>query len=148
MIGRLLHFSFLLTRPLTVGVRAAIRMRDGQFILVRHTYTSGWHFPGGGLASNEVAGAALLRETEQELGITITDEPTLFGVYFNRAVSKRDHVLLFQCRYDGDLPAKSPSYEIAEIAAFHPDNLPEDVDSGTARRIREITCGDAAQPEW
>jgi 8-oxo-dGTP pyrophosphatase MutT (NUDIX family) len=148
MVGRLLHLYFLLTRPLTIGVRAAIRMRDGKFILVRHTYTPGWHFPGGGLARNEVAKQALLREIEQELGIQIVAEPALLGVYFNRAVSKRDHVLLFQCGYDGDLPAKSSSYEIAEIAAFASDHLPEYVDRGTARRIREIAYGETAQSEW
>jgi ADP-ribose pyrophosphatase YjhB (NUDIX family) len=148
MIGRLLHLSFLVTRPLTIGVRAAIRMRDDKFVLVRHTYTPGWHFPGGGLARNEVAREALLRETEQELGIRMITEPTLFGVYFNRAVSKRDHVLLFQCRYDGDLPMKSPSYEIADIAAFDADHLPEEVDHGTARRIREIAYGETVTLEW
>lgn len=148
MIGRLLHLSFLVTRPLTIGVRAAIRMRDDKFVLVRHTYTPGWHFPGGGLGRNEVAKEALLRETEQELGIRIVAEPTLFGVYSNRAVSKRDHVLLFLCRYDGDLPAKSPSYEIADIAVFDPDHLPEDVDLCTARRIREIAYGETVTPLW
>ncbi|MDA0961871.1 MAG: NUDIX domain-containing protein [Proteobacteria bacterium] len=144
----MLHLYFLLTRPLTIGVRAAIRMRDGKFVLVRHTYTPGWHFPGGGLAKNEVAREALLREVEQELGIQIRSELALLGLYFNRAVSKRDHVLLFHCRYDGDLPVKSPSYEIAEIAAFDSDRLPEDMDPGTARRIREIAFGETAQPEW
>lgn len=148
MFGRLLHIYFLLTRPLTMGVRAAIRMQDGKVVLVRHTYTPGWHFPGGGLETNEIARDALCREVEQEVGIQLTAEPTLFGVYFNRGVSKRDHVLLFECAYGGELPAKSPSYEIAEIAAFDPDSLPADIDPGTAQRTREILLEAPVRPEW
>ena len=49
LFSRALHTYFLLTRGLTIGVRAIVRTEDDKFLLVRHTYTPGWHFPGGGV---------------------------------------------------------------------------------------------------
>ena len=46
---RLLHWSFLLTRPISLGVRAIAVDADDKVLLVRHGYVSGWHFPGGGV---------------------------------------------------------------------------------------------------
>ena len=45
---RLLHWSFLLLRPMTLGVRGVVADADERVLLVRHGYVSGWHFPGGG----------------------------------------------------------------------------------------------------
>ncbi|WP_227538427.1 NUDIX domain-containing protein [Tritonibacter mobilis] len=52
---RLLHAYFLITRGMTLGARAIVRSDDGKFLLVRHTYTPGWHFPGGGVEKGFVA---------------------------------------------------------------------------------------------
>jgi 8-oxo-dGTP pyrophosphatase MutT (NUDIX family) len=145
---RLRHHYFLFARPLTLGVRAAIRMPDGKFILVKHTYMPGWHFPGGGLEKNEIANQALIREVEQEVGINIISDVAIFAIFFNRAVSNRDHILLFLCEFDGDLPKEPSSFEIAEISAFGLENLPDDVDPGTVRRMREIIHLEKPRSEW
>lgn len=145
---RMLHIYFLIARPLTIGVRGAIRLEDGRVVLVRHSYTPRWHFPGGGLEKREIAKEALVREIEQEIGITIDEEPQLFGVYWNRVISNRDHVLLFTCVYHGALPAVSPSLEISQIGAFALDDLPADIDPGTAQCLREIAGDTPARPEW
>lgn len=148
MFGRVLHTYFLATRALTLGVRAAVITPDDMFVLVRHSYTPGWHFPGGGLEMNEIASEGLRREIEQEAGISAPLDLSLFGVYFNQAVSKRDHVLLFTCRYSGRIPRKSASLEIAAIRAFGLDDLPSDIDRGTERRMREIQGLEKMDSVW
>ena len=145
---RLLHLYFLLTRALTLGVRAAIRTPDGKFILVRHTYTPGWHFPGGGVEKGEIAIEALRREVSQEVAIDLRDQPSLLGVYYNRQVSRRDHVLLYLCAYNGALPTHVANAEIECFDTFGLEDLPADIDPGTERRIREIVLAEAQGGEW
>ena len=48
LIRRTMHLWWRLSRPMTLGVRAAI-LRDGEVFLVRHGYIAGWHLPGGGV---------------------------------------------------------------------------------------------------
>jgi hypothetical protein len=46
--SRLFHAWFLMTRPMTLGVRALAFDADRRVLLVKHTYVAGWHLPGGG----------------------------------------------------------------------------------------------------
>lgn len=145
---RALHTYFLMSRGLTLGVRAIVRSTDGKFLLVRHTYTSGWHFPGGGVEKGETATHALHNELKQETGLRIAGKPILHGVFQNIDVSKRDHVLVYICDVDGDFPGKPESLEIAEIGYFDFGSLPEDTDAGTIRRMNEITYGTETSDVW
>ena len=52
---RLLHWSFLVTRPMSLGVRAIVVGAEDKVLLVRHGYVSGWHFPGGGVEVGETS---------------------------------------------------------------------------------------------
>ena len=57
---------------MTLGVRAVVRSPNGEFLLVRHTYTPGWHFPGGGSELGQAAEAALADELTQETGLCVS----------------------------------------------------------------------------
>jgi 8-oxo-dGTP pyrophosphatase MutT (NUDIX family) len=117
-------------------------------LLVRHTYTAGWHFPGGGVEKNETAESALARELEQETGLKLIGVPALHGVFFNRSVSVRDHVLVYLCEADGEVLANPQNLEIAEAKFFDLEQLPHDIALGTRRRLEEITKQKQPAKEW
>src|SRR3569833_3499042 len=70
-------------KRLTVGVRAVLL--DGRkVLLVKHTYTPGWQFPGGGVEPGETAEAAAAREALEEAGYAVDGRPVLHGFFLNR----------------------------------------------------------------
>jgi 8-oxo-dGTP pyrophosphatase MutT (NUDIX family) len=143
-----LHMYWRVTRGLTLGVRAVVVDERERVFLVRHTYTSGWHFPGGGVEPGESALDALRRELREEAGIVAGGEPRLHGVFFNRAVSVRDHVVVYRVDEFDVAAAKSPDMEIAE-AGFHPIAAPPpETNPGTLRRLRELAGEVPLSPDW
>lgn len=143
-----LHKYFLFTRGLTVGVRAIVRSRDGKFLLVRHTYTPGWHLPGGGVEKGETIERALRKELEQETGLELVGRPRLHGVFLNDGVSGRDHVFVYLCDVSNDVPSNRTSIEIADVGYFDSTELPNGIDAGTERRIRELIEGTEPAEKW
>ena len=115
LFSRSLHTYFLMRRGLTLGVRAIVLSDDGKFLLVRHTYTPGWHFPGGGVEKGQMAEQALRDELRQETGLQIAGKPIMHGLFYNNNVSRRDHVLAYHCVVSEGSKAKPMSIEIAEI---------------------------------
>ena len=153
IFSRLLLRSYLFVsqiwRGMTLGVRAAVFDAEGRVLLVKHSYTPGWHLPGGAVERGETAAQALERELGEEAGIRLSAPATLFGIYFNRRVAPRDHVALYVCRdWTQPAPPKVPNLEIV-ACGFHPlDDLPEGVTSGTQRRLAEIAEGRPPDAEW
>ena len=91
---------------------------------------------------------ALVDELAQETGVCISGVAQLHGVFFNSGVSVRDHVVVYMCDAEGELPIKSPSLEIVDLRYFAPECLPPDVDPGTERRIQEIAFGKSISRGW
>ncbi|HEX2553014.1 MAG TPA: NUDIX domain-containing protein [Microvirga sp.] len=142
-----LHRYWRLTRGLTLGVRGAVLDGENRVLLVRHTYAKGWHMPGGGVEPRETALAALARELDEEACVALAGPPRLHGVFFNRKVGKRDHVLVYVVRDFAVRAEKRPDREIAEIGFFPLDALPEATTAPTRRRLAEIAAGAADLPE-
>ncbi len=136
LIG-MLHRYFLLSRGLTLGVRAACFDQEGRVFLVRHTYIPGWYLPGGGVERRETALEALERELAEEGNLTLIAPPQLFQVYFNKATSPRDHVLLYRAEVTQGAP-RVPDREIAESGFFSLDALPAGTTPATLRRLKEV----------
>jgi ADP-ribose pyrophosphatase YjhB (NUDIX family) len=135
---RLLHLSFLLTRPVTLGVRAIVVDADEHVLLVRHGYVSGWHFPGGGVEAGETCVEALEREVREEAMVAIDGPPVLHGVFLNAKLSRRDHVAVYLIRAFRVLGERAPDWEIEDARFFPRSALPEGTTAATRARLAEI----------
>ena len=147
-IRRLLHFYWRFSRGLTVGVRAVVVGSDGRIFLVKHSYVAGWHLPGGGVEPGETLATALARELREEGNIELTAPAVLFAVYFNRHISRRDHVALYVARSFRQSAPPRPNREIVAHGFFAVDALPAGTTPATRQRIEEVLTGRAAAELW
>ncbi|MBX6328688.1 MAG: NUDIX domain-containing protein [Pseudolabrys sp.] len=146
--SRLAHIYWRFSRPATLGVRAMVIDGQGRLFLVKHSYVEGWHLPGGGVETGETVFDALARELAEEGNIELTAAPRLYGIYFNKRVSRRDHVVLFVVRDFLQSAPPKPGHEIVAHGFFMPDALPEDTSRATRARIAEVFGGAAVSELW
>ena len=135
-------------RGMTLGAQGAVIDREGRVLLVRHGYRPGWWFPGGGVEWGETIQTALARELDEEVGVTLTGEPKLHGIFSNNASFSGDHIAVFVVRQferRGDYFKRG---EIAEAAMFSRADLPRQIDPGTRARIAEIFDDTPLRPHW
>jgi len=144
----LMHLYWRLVRGLTLGVRGLVIDGQDRVFLVKHTYVTGWHLPGGGVEPGETVYDALARELKEEGNIEVAGTPEQFAIYFHGSVSRRDHVVLFVVR-DFFQPAPPvPDTEIAAHGFFPRDALPEDTTRATRARIAEAMAGATVSRRW
>ncbi len=133
---------------MTLGVRAAVLDPEKGVLLVRHTYTHGWFMPGGGVEPGETALEALARELEEEAQVRWTAPPVFHGLFFNPAMSRRDHVATYVVRDFVQLGPRQPDREIAEARFFPLDSLPDQATRATRARLAEILGGLPPAQRW
>jgi len=148
LIRRLMHFYWRFARGATLGARAMVIDGDGRIFLVKHSYVSGWHLPGGGVETGESFRTALARELAEEGNILMTAPPVLHGVFFNKSASRRDHVALFVVREFRQDAVPKPNHEIVAHGFFAPDALPEGATRATRARIAEVLSSAPASEMW
>ena len=148
MLRRLLHAYWRFARPMTLGVRALVMDESGRVLLVKHSYVSGWHLPGGGVEAGETLRQALARELLEEGHIEVTGTPELHGVFFNSRVSRRDHVALYVVRDFRMAASPVADREIVARGFFPIDALPGDTTLATRARIRELFAGAPKTEAW
>jgi 8-oxo-dGTP pyrophosphatase MutT (NUDIX family) len=123
------------------GVRAVVVTPAGRIVLVRQTYTQGWHLPAGGRGSREHPRNAILRELREEIGLVggaaaLVDEVQL-------TLGRRSHlVTTFVVRDAAYRPRRN--LEIEEVAEFPPDRLPADLTSGSRAAIDRALAEEVA----
>ena len=145
---RVLHFYWRFSRGVTLGVRAVVIDGSGRVFLIAHSYVPGWHLPGGGVEVGETAAHALARELREEGNIELEETPPLFGVYFNRRISRRDHVALYVVRSFRQPAPPQPNHEIIAHGFFAPDALPAETTRATRERIAEVLHGRTPAELW
>jgi ADP-ribose pyrophosphatase YjhB (NUDIX family) len=148
MLGRVLHAYWRFMRPMTLGVRALVLDGSGRILLVKHSYVSGWHLPGGGVEAGETLAEALAREVLEEGKIELTGPPQLHGVFFNSRASRRDHVAVFVVRDFRAAPSPAADREIVACGFFAVDALPSDTTPATRARILEVLAGAPKTERW
>ncbi|ABD86945.1 NUDIX hydrolase [Rhodopseudomonas palustris BisB18] len=147
-LRRVFHLYWRLARGMTLGVRGLVLDDAGRVFLIRHTYVSGWHLPGGGVEVGETFREALCREVMEEGRIEIVGEPDLHGVFLNSHVSPRDHVAVYVIRQFRQDRVPAPNREIAESGFFAVDALPAGTTLGTRLRIAEVLDGARPPLTW
>ncbi len=133
---------------MTLGVRAVVLDSDNRVFLVKHSYVSGWHLPGGGVEVGETFREALERELMEEGSIALAGEPKLHGLFFNSHVSRRDHVAIYVVRQFHQDRLPEPNREIVACGFFAADALPADATQGTRLRIAEVLENREPSATW
>ena len=137
-LRRVFHLYWRFARGMTLGVRGLVLDGDSRVFLVKHSYVSGWHLPGGGVEVGETLFDALARELMEEGRIELTGEPELHGVFFNSYASRRDHVAVYVIRRFRQETLPEPNREIVACGFFDAAALPADTTAGTRQRIAEL----------
>jgi len=143
-----LHRYWRYSRGMTLGARGMIFDGDSRVFLVKHSYVSGWHMPGGGVEKGETILAALERELREEGNIEVSEPPVLHAVYFNKRISRRDHVALYIVRQFRQIGPPEPNHEIIAHGFFPTDELPADTSRATRERIAEVLTGRPPAELW
>lgn len=137
----------LVRQSVIMGVRVVVFDGADHVFLVRHSYTPGWHFPGGGVDKRETCRMAAIREVREEAGLTLEGDIELLGIYLNRAMASRNHVAVYVARAFDRIADPRPDWEIVERGFFPLDALPDGTTASTRTRLAEIAGGGAARSE-
>ncbi|WP_018699710.1 NUDIX domain-containing protein [Amorphus coralli] len=146
---RLLRVRHRVRLGVSLGVKGMVLTPGNEVFLVRHSYLPGFHLPGGGVDPGETVHEAMARELREEGNLELGSPASLFGVYFNEALDRRDHVVLFVAR-DATQPAppQVPNGEILECGFFAIDDLPKTTTAATRRRLDEVLGGAVRSDIW
>ena len=148
LIRPVIHFYWRFSRPATLGARAMVIDAQDRVFLIKHSYVDGWHLPGGGVETGETLLEALARELVEEGNIVMSATPKLHGMFFNRRISRRDHVALYIVRDFRQDSIPQPNHEIIAHGFFALDALPEGTGRATRARIAEVFDKVAVSEIW
>ena len=133
---------------MTLGARVVAINADNEICLVRHTYTKGWHLPGGGVEKGETTLQTAIKEAREEAGLIIAQKDIhLVSIHANFANFKGDHVLIYRAEKWTSEPTNR-EHEIAECRFFPVNALPDGTTGGTRRRINEALHKSPTSENW
>jgi 8-oxo-dGTP pyrophosphatase MutT (NUDIX family) len=120
------------------GVKALL-VCDGEVLFVRHTYgPDRWELPGGGVRHGEAPLAALHRELEEELGLTIA---TALPVTTHRGLGRQRRHRTHVFRVDLESrEVQADPVEIAEARWCQPGSPPTPLGPRVVEILRSVSA--------
>jgi len=131
--------------PVDVGVLALVE-QGNKVVLVRHSYKSGWMLPGGAVRRGEPPAEAVVREMQEEIGLTHWATPQLMGAFVRPKGFATNLVILFRVREA--VFVFKPNFEIRAIRLVDPAAPPDDASPATKRRLKELIGEASVAPYW
>ncbi|MBX0326483.1 NUDIX domain-containing protein [Oscillochloris sp. ZM17-4] len=129
-----------LARPTELGVRSVVTRGD-RLLMVRHrSGPTPWSLPGGGVSRGEDLATAALREVREEGGCDAQIQ-RLLGVYYQHDYGFNNHVGVFVCAALGEARPPVGDIEIVDARFFLPQDVPDNTEAGSLRRIAEFRQG-------
>ena len=118
-------------KPTTYGVKVLLTHPDdpGRCLIVRHSYsdTTRWGLPGGAYKPDrESPEHAGIREVTEELGLTITDTPTVLDTVTTTLEGKRDTLTIVRATPTTAAFVLSPEIAEARWVCADLSAMPED----------------------
>jgi ADP-ribose pyrophosphatase YjhB (NUDIX family) len=131
--------------PAVFGVAALVLDGEGRVLLVRHGYNPGWRLPGGGVERGEPAADAVLRELQEEVGLT-GGGAAFVSLHSRKAGWATMVVALY--RVTGGAVNFRPNLEIREICFADPRHPPAGCTPAALRRLSEFVDAVTPSPYW
>lgn len=116
----------------SVSVAAAIVRDDGRVLAIRRRDNGHWEPPGGILELDERIEDGVIREVNEETGLTVAVE-RLTGIYKN--MNRGIVALVFRCSMKNGTPHTTD--EVIETAWLNPDELHERMSDAYAVRLTD-----------
>jgi 8-oxo-dGTP diphosphatase len=133
----------VLRRPV-VGIVAAAHTSDDRWLLIRRADSGQWALPGGTLEWGETLERALLRELEEEAGITGPVRlGRIVGVYSAPFRDPRFHAVTVVVEAEIDAPAKPPEnpLEVLEARLFARSEVPDPLSHNMTIMLADALSG-------
>ncbi len=149
VVYRLARLYWRLMRPLTVGVRVIVTNEQGEVLLLRHTYKSGFYLPGGKVKRGESLRDAVVRELREEVGVRDVEKAkmALVGAYSSFSSFKSDHILVVSAQ-TRDAARPTSRLEVESVIFADPYQLPDQTSPATRRRIEEYLKNEVTIDVW
>ncbi|MGD1936888.1 MAG: NUDIX hydrolase [Cyanophyceae cyanobacterium] len=143
-------FLGLVFRHPLVGATAIARLDDNSIILVRRKDDGLWSIPGGLVDWGETVESAVVREVQEETGLTVTSVDRLVGVYSSVGRDPRMHsvCIAVAVHVQGQF-AVGDALEISGIRAFPADQVQQLINTSSlshdhARQLQDYFSGSTA----
>ncbi len=139
----------ILKRPV-VGIAAVAHTPDGKWLLIRRADVGMWALPGGTLGWGETLRSCIVRELEEEAGVTSCEIGRLVGVYSRPDRDPRLHgvTVVVECLVGAPVRPPSNPLEITEVGLFSIDELPGPLAMGMEDMLRAGIGKIEAVLEW
>lgn len=113
---------------LTIVVRMFLQ-KEGKVLLLKQTVRNGGKYTmvGGKIDRNEMAVTALIRESYEEVGVSIQEKHLKLVHVVNRAkLSSNELILVFRAKKWTGVPASMEKEKFAKVGWFDPIDLPKE----------------------